>query len=259
MMQVAEYLDRIAYSGSTAPTWETLRELHRAHLMAVPFENLDIHLEVPIELSVPAFYDKIVHRLRGGFCYELNGLFAWLLEQLGYRVSLLSARVASAGSLSPEFDHLTLLVESDAQWIADVGFGEWSMEPLVMERFDDQQNGGGYSLIEEAGSWTVRKPIEGGWEPQYVFSLTPHSLEEFEARCRFHQTSPESHFTRKPVCSIATPDGRITLSGHRVIVSSGGRREEREVEGAEAYRSVLSKEFGVDLTRRDIDRLAATP
>src|SRR6188474_3001225 len=245
MMQVAEYLDRIAYSGSTAPTWETLRQLHRAHLMAVPFENLDIHLGVPIELSLPAFYEKIVRRLRGGFCYELNGLFGWLLEQLGFRVSLLSARVVSSGTLSPEFDHLTLLVESEARWIADVGFGEWSIEPLVIEAgFEHDQDGGGYSIVGEAGSWTVRKGNEGVWDPQYVFSLTPHRIEDFDARCRFHQSSPDSHFTRKPVCSLATPDGRITLSGKRLIVSSGGRREEREVEAAEAYRSVLSREFG---------------
>src|SRR3954447_25028309 len=105
-MEIDAYLKRIAYRGSREPTVETLRQLHRAHLLAVPFENLDIPLGNPIVLSVPSFYDKIVERRRGGFCYELNGLFAWLLEQLGFHVELLSAGVFSGNRPGPEFDHL---------------------------------------------------------------------------------------------------------------------------------------------------------
>ena len=110
-MRVDAYLGRIRYDGPTALTPETLRRIHRAHMVAVPFENLDIHLGIPIGLSVPAFYEKIVDRRRGGFCYELNGLFAWLLTELGWSVTILSARVASPGRLSPEFDHLLLLID----------------------------------------------------------------------------------------------------------------------------------------------------
>src|SRR6185436_18299602 len=104
-MHATTYLERIRYDGETTPSVETLRRIHRAHMLAVPFENLDIHLGIPIALSVPAFYEKIVDRKRGGFCYELNGLFAWLLAELGFSVTLLSARVFAAGRLSPEFDH----------------------------------------------------------------------------------------------------------------------------------------------------------
>jgi N-hydroxyarylamine O-acetyltransferase len=136
-MRVDAYLDRIGYHGSREPTAETLRQLQRAHLLAVPFDTLDILLGRPIVLSVPSFYDKIVSRRRGGFCYELNGLFGWLLEQLGFTVALLSARVLATSEPGPEFDHLVLLIETEESLIADVGFGDSFLEPL---RLDGQEN-----------------------------------------------------------------------------------------------------------------------
>jgi N-hydroxyarylamine O-acetyltransferase len=123
-MEVDEYLERISYSGSREPGVETLRQLHRAHMLSVPFENLDILLGYPIELSLPSLYDKIVRRRRGGFCYELNGLFGWLLEQLGFKIAMLSVRVFNGAKPGPEFDHLILLVELDEHMVADVGFGD---------------------------------------------------------------------------------------------------------------------------------------
>src|SRR6266540_1131840 len=105
-MDIQAYLCRIHYRGGLAPTAAILRELHRAHLLTVPFENLDIHLGRPILLDQEALFDKIVTRRRGGFCYELNGLFALLLRELGFDVTLLSAGVAHAdGGFGPEFDH----------------------------------------------------------------------------------------------------------------------------------------------------------
>src|SRR5689334_17036776 len=109
MLDIPTYLQRIAYRGSLQPTAATLRALHQAHMLAVPFENLDIHLGRPLLLDRPALFEKIVARRRGGFCYELNGLFAALLQALGFDVTMLSARVArTQGGFGPEFDHLTL-------------------------------------------------------------------------------------------------------------------------------------------------------
>src|SRR3954469_25022236 len=111
-MDVPAYLDRIQYRGSLDAHRETLRGLHLAHLLHVPFENLSIHAKEPIVLNDAALFEKIVTRRRGGFCYELNGLFGMLLSNLGFKVSKLSAQVANdAGQFSPEFDHMTLLVE----------------------------------------------------------------------------------------------------------------------------------------------------
>ena len=135
MMDIAAYLTRLGYTGPLDPNADTLRGLHRAHLQVAPFENLDIHLGRPIVLDEAALFDKIVHRRRGGFCYELNGLFAGLLRALGFSVDLLSARVSiGTGDFGPDFDHLVLRVHVDGGWLADVGFGDCFSEPL---RFDD--------------------------------------------------------------------------------------------------------------------------
>ena len=111
-MNIKTYLERIDYRGSLVPNVETLRALQLAHLLAVPFENLSIHAQQPIVLNDDALFEKIVGRRRGGFCYELNGLFAALLRALGFDVAMLSAGVAKDSSgFGPGFDHMTLRVE----------------------------------------------------------------------------------------------------------------------------------------------------
>jgi N-hydroxyarylamine O-acetyltransferase len=263
-MDVDTFLGRIGYSGPREPNAETLRQLHRAHMLAVPFENLDIHLGRPIVLSAPAFYDKIVRHRRGGFCYELNGLFAWLLEQLGFGVAMLSARVYDGVQPGPEFDHLVLLVDAlGDRMIADVGFGDSFLEPLRLDSAEEVvQQGSAYRLTRSGHDTILERRRGADWEPQYVFSLTPRQLGEFAAMCERQQTSPESVFTRKTVCSMATTDGRITLSNNRVITTVAGRRTEREIANEAEYRTLLAAHFGmvlseeplantVPLTRRD--------
>jgi N-hydroxyarylamine O-acetyltransferase len=218
-------------------------------LLAVPFENLDIPLGRPIELSVPAFYDKIVRRRRGGFCYELNGLFGWLLQQLGIGVTLLSARVYHLGEPGPDFEHALLLVEAGERLIADVGFGDSFIEPLPLEGTREMEQQGSVYRLGAEGSRRIlqRRQPAADWEPQFSFTLTPRRLAEFAAECRRLQTSPESPFTRKAVCSLPTPDGRITLSGGRLIRTARGRREEEPVAGTEEYRALLRTHFGIEL------------
>jgi len=256
-MEIDAYLKRIGYGGSRQPTAETLRQLHRAHLLAVPFENLDIPLGHPIVLSLPSFYDKIVRRRRGGFCYELNGLFGWLLEQLGFTVVMLSARVFEGAQPGPEFDHLVLLIEMEERLIADVGFGDSFLEPLRLDaEKEDVQQGSSYRLTGSDSERVLQRRRESEYESRYVFSLTPRRLAEFSAMCQRQQTSSESIFARKAVCSLATPDGRITLSNSRLIVTAGGRREEREIAGEQEYRTLLETHFGIDLGEEArVDRL----
>jgi N-hydroxyarylamine O-acetyltransferase len=247
-MNVDAYLARIAYGGSREPTAETLKQLHLAHLLSVPFENLDIHLGHPIGLSPASFYDKIVRRRRGGFCYELNGLFGWLLEQLGFAVVMLSARVYDGDQPGPEFDHLVLLVDAGERMIADVGFGDSFLEPLRFETgVEVVQRGSAYRLTGSGADRVLERRHDADWEPQYIFSLTPRRLTEFSAMCERQQTSSASHFTRKTVCSLATPDGRITLSNSRLITTAGGRRVERDIGNVDEYLTLLATHFGIDL------------
>ena len=143
------YLLRLGDRGPCEPTAGTLTRLHRAHMRTVPFENLDICFGVPIRLELPALYDKIVARRRGGFCYELNALFGWLLGTLGFRLELLSARVYDGGRPGREFDHLLLLVDLGDRWIADVGFGDSFVEPLPLDGGPVHQDGSDYRLVTE--------------------------------------------------------------------------------------------------------------
>ncbi|MEW5977875.1 MAG: arylamine N-acetyltransferase [Acidobacteriota bacterium] len=252
-MDPKEYLRRIGYDGPLTPTIPTLTQLHSAHLYAVPFENLDIPLGTPIQLSLPALFDKIVRRRRGGFCYELNSLFRWLLQEIGFEVQMLSGRVFNGSAPGPEFDHMLLQVDTERQFVADVGFGDSFIEPLVLSQEVQAQNADNFRLDKEGDEWVLfrRKP-GADWEPQYVFSLKPRQIEEFGEMCRFHQTSPESPFPAKSLCSLATHEGRVTLSNDRFIVTSRGHREEHAIAGPEEYRNLLRTHFGLELSN-DVD------
>jgi N-hydroxyarylamine O-acetyltransferase len=246
-MNVDAYLHRLHYSGPRAPTLETLRALHHAHLLAVPFENLDIHRHTPIRLDEARFFDKIVTRRRGGFCYELNGLFAWLLRQLGFNVTLLSARVTNANGYGPEFDHLVLLVRLNERWLADVGFGDSFREPLRLDDSRPQtQPFGRYRLSAEGEQWTmVELDADGQALDGYTFTLQPRQLAEFAAMCHWQQTAPESHFVQNRVCTLATPTGRVTVSGQRLITTTDGQRHERPIADDAGYVAILHEQFGI--------------
>ncbi len=249
-VDVDAYLARIGYRGPREPTAATLRTLHRAHMEAVPFENLDIHAGRPIVLEEGALFDKIVGRRRGGFCYELNGLFSALLRTLGFRVTRLSAGVLNEdGTFGPDFDHMTLLVELEDRWLADVGFGDSCREPLLLDEPGHQvRDGRVFRVAHDGRQGTMLIHRDGTRPPDgYRFDFDGHAFADYREMCHFHQTSPESPFTQKRLCSRATPTGRITLSGTRLIVTEGGTRRERQVTEAE-WRRALEEQFGIDPT-----------
>lgn len=252
------YLQRIGLKSAASVDIQTLKRLHRQHLYTVPFESLSIHLGEPVDLDEAALYDKIVRRRRGGFCYELNGLFAALLRELGYPVTLLSAGVARlGGKFGPEFDHLLLLVELDRRWMVDVGFGENFKLPLDLDEADAQIQGSkAYRILQNDGFHILQERSGAGrWNDSYRFSLRPRELGEFEGMCRHHQTSPESHFTRNRLCSLATPSGRKTLSGTRLIQTGrNGARRERAIADEGEYRRLLRELFSVRLPRDAVFR-----
>jgi N-hydroxyarylamine O-acetyltransferase len=248
-MNVAAYLRRINYDGATRPTAETLRNLHRAHLLAVPFENLDIHLGREIVLDAGRVFNKVVERRRGGFCYELNGAFAGLLCALGFDVRMLAAGVGRAdGSFGPLFDHMALLVQLDEPWLADVGFGEGFREPLRLDDEGEQAQAFGVYRIGRDGEWRVLERREAdAWPPEYRFTLQPYEYSDYDEMCRYHQTSPLSSFTQKRVCTLATAIGRVTLTNNRLITTTSDGRQERELAGELEIADVLREQFGVVL------------
>ena len=243
-MDIDAYLARIDYDGPRAATPDVLRSLHEHHLLSVPFENLDIHLGREIVADEQRILDKVVRQRRGGFCYELNGAFAALLRGLGFEVDLLSARVAHGdGTFGPEFDHMTLLVRAGGErWLADVGFGECFLHPLRLDERGEQRDPAGTFRIEQrdARDWL----LSSSGKPEYLFSLEPHALADYADRCHFSQTSPESSFTQKRVCTLATATGRITLRDDRLLITENGAKREEPVDD---WSAVLRTRFGVEL------------
>lgn len=249
-MDVSSYLQRINYDGPLTPSAETLRQLHLAHLLAVPFENLSIHRREPIVLDDAALFEKIVRRRRGGFCYELNGLFAALLRELGFNVTMLSAEVANdEGEFGEPFDHMTLMVTLEERWLADVGFGDSFREPLLLDEREPQIQGNAAFRIEETETHLLmsRRSENGDWQPQYRFTLVPYGYADYDEMCRFHQTSPRSHFTQKRICSRATIDGRVSLSEMRLITTGGRDRKEVELSSESQYAEALRDKFGITI------------
>ncbi len=262
---VRAYLDRIGLAGPVAPTAAALRELQRRHVLAVPFENLDIHLGNPIVLAEPALLAKIVDRRRGGFCYELNGAFAALLAALGYGVTLLAARVGGGDQVGIPYDHLALSVRTpepgpDAgPWLVDVGFGRFSRYPLRLDAGGDQADPVGRFEIGPAAA----DPDLGGWgdlqvwqdgEPQYRLETRARRLADFEAGCWWHQTSPRSHFTTSLTCSLPTEEGRLTLSGRRLIETVGEVRTEHDLGSDADVLAAYRVRFGIELAELPVVR-----
>ena len=251
-MNIKAYLERINYHGSLAPTAETLRQLQLAHLLAVPFENLSIHAQQPIVLADEALFTKIVERRRGGFCYEANGLFAALLRALGFDVRMLSAAVAQKeGGFGPDFDHMALMVSLAQRWLVDVGFGDSFREPLRLdERGEQSQGRRAYRILSDDTHLILMQcNDETDWQAQYRFTLQPHEYADYAEMCHYHQTSPQSHFTRARICSRATEAGRITLSEMRLITTSEqGGRQERTLMSQEEYTAILREQFGIVMT-----------
>jgi N-hydroxyarylamine O-acetyltransferase len=249
-MNLNKYLSRIGIAETDVrPDIETLKRLQYQHLLHVPFENLDIHWKRPIVLETDRFYEKIVESGRGGFCYELNGLFNDLLIAVGYHTHLISGRVYGPGKVpGPEFDHMAIVVMvGNEEYLADVGFGDFIAGPLKIDPSSEQVDREGIFIVRltEHGSFEVEKKDGDGWKPECLFGRNAHALSEFAGMCEFHQHSPESHFTKGKVCSILTADGRKTLTDTKFIVKSNGEKTEMDVGTEAEFDAILIREFNI--------------
>ena len=250
-MNRAAYLSRIGVNESDLTTdGATLRLLQRQHLLTIPFENLDIHWKRPIVLDTDRFYRKIIEEKRGGFCYELNGLFNELLLDLGYTTRLVSARVFNPikSEYGPEFDHMILVVTvGDAEYIADVGFGDFIAEPLLFApRVELADREGIFSIEQDdGGSFKILKKTGDGWVPECMFGDQARNLSEFAEMCDFQQYSPDSHFLKGKICSLMTGNGRKTLVDKNFILTTNGKKTETPVRTEEEFDRILRGEFGI--------------
>ena len=246
------YLRRIGIKNyNILPTLDNLKLLQKQHLLNIPFENLDIHLKRPIVLNNENFARKILEEKRGGFCYELNGLFYELLNEIGYKSRINSARVNNNnGGFGAEYDHLVIMTEiCGEEFLVDAGFGDFIVEPLKFILDVEQKDRNGTFLIRKFDDeyFEVVKKSDDKWKSEYIFKNLERGLPEFTEMCEFHQTSPESHFTRGKVCSIMTNEGRKTLTDGKFIETKNGKKNVIGVESEEQFREILIREFGIKI------------
>jgi N-hydroxyarylamine O-acetyltransferase len=251
--QLQEYLRRVKFSGEPRPDLDTLRRLHRGHLAAIPYENLDVQLGRPVGFDRAAIFDKLVRSRRGGWCFEMNGLLGWALEQIGFRVT----RVAGAVTRDVRGDssignHLALVVELDRLYLADVGFGDGLVEPAPIVAGSVRQDFFDYRF-EQVGAWWRFHNHPYGGAPTFDFQLSAPVADVLERQSDWLQTSPESGFVQNSVCQ-RFHDNRLSILRGKVLklVDEHGVTQ-RIVEDLADYRHVLDNEFDIDLP--EIDRL----
>ncbi|ANS41810.1 arylamine N-acetyltransferase family protein [Serratia inhibens] len=251
-MDRQRYLQHIGFAGIPQADLLTLQQLHRCHMLSVPFENLSIIYRQGIHLEEPALFNKIVERNRGGFCYELNRLFAALLKDIGFNVQFISGEIrARDGSFGAPFDHMALKVELDQPYLVDVGFGDSFLTPLKITTTEQQPQTSGTFHLEQEGETYYLERRNGDNRSHaktlYRFTLQAREPSEFDGMCHYHSTSPQSHFTQRLVCSRPTENGRVTLSENKLIVTEDHQRHESTLHSEDERRAALMRYFRIDL------------
>jgi N-hydroxyarylamine O-acetyltransferase len=232
-LDVEAYLARIGHLvslGELDPTVETLFALHRAHVLSIPFENLDILLGRPIRLDLQSLQSKLVHGRRGGYCFEHNALFAAALEQLGFEVTGLAARVRMGDDRSTPRTHMILLLDP-------IPFDD--LEPV-------RQGAWAFQLIDEGGVRVLRGLRSDGWLDLYAFTEEPQLPVDYEVANHFTSTWPRSPFVTKVVVQRSGLDERWMLIENELRVERPDATERWTLDSHEERLSILADRFGLD-------------
>lgn len=252
-IDLPRYLKRLNFRGEPKENLAVLSELQRLHLLNIPFENLDINAGKRIELNIAKIYTKIVENGRGGFCYELNGLFYELLKAIGFNVKMVSGRVFGRdGVYGREFDHLAIIAEiGEREYLVDVGFGKFSLEPIEMKLGVVLHDKLGDFQFDKYGDdygdyWRINEIVNGDLVPEYIFQLQPREFSVFSPMCEFHQTSPESHFTHGKLISKIIEGGRITLTNNQLKIAEGNEVKIIDL-AEEEFAEMLNKYFDIQI------------
>lgn len=261
-ISIPAYLARTGYTGSLAPTRETFVALHRAQAYSIPFENLDIHLGRPIGLDAASLSRKLLAEHRGGYCYELNGLFGQVLRQLGFTVTNLVGRNLIAGAPLRPRAHQLLLVEVDGQpWVADLGFGgNTLLEPIPLEVGPEHRMGFDTYRLQAAPqhNYHVQLLIDGQWQSLYTFTLDEAQPSDYQMMSYFYSNSPDSPFRQQRICARATPDYRATLVDRELkIRRADGRVTATVLADSAAYEAALNQYFGLRFSESQVSQLFA--
>jgi N-hydroxyarylamine O-acetyltransferase len=246
--KLAAYLERIGFYGTTRPDLETLRELQRTHVRAVPFENLDVQLHRPVGLDLDTCFDKIVRQRRGGWCFELNGLLDWALREIGFDVARTSAGVMREHLGDVQMgNHLCLLVRIDRLYLVDVGFGGSLSHPLPLEVSGHDHSPYHITLTDMGdGYWRFSERAHG--EPfSFDFFIGTADETRFAEKCSVLQTSLDSPFVQNLVVQRRTGDTHLSLQG-RVLTTLRKTGEEKiKLASVDEFVAALRDRFDLDV------------
>lgn len=244
------YLQRIGFNGTPIPTLECLCELTRCHLLAVPFENLDIfHGGLTPSLETEALFEKIVTRRRGGYCFELNGLFQKLLEAVGFSCCSSMARILLGRGYLPPFAHRVVIVFLDGKrYLCDVGYGGPApLCPIEIEsgKIQVSPNGIRYRLAENAGSMLLEAELDGNFQPLMSFSQTPRDPVDFLPLNAYCALSPYEPFQSRQMLYKIIPGGKCAVNGNLLRIKENGSVTESVLKNEEELRGALQTWFGI--------------
>ena len=244
-MNIQQYVTRFNASIPKEVSLTRLAELQGQHLQHIPFENLDVIRKVPIYLNLQSIFSKIVQDKRGGYCYELNGLFQSLLTALGYDSHLVAATVLRPNGQWAKADtHAAILVQLDQPYLVDVGFGAATpRSPIPLDGTEQTDINGTYKVMQaHDGTFDLIQVNELGIRTLYRFHTDKKSLVDFHEGCVFNQVAKESSFTHYDIVSCATKTGRITLTDRTLTVIDNGIQTTSEL-SAEEKVNVLQDVF----------------
>jgi N-hydroxyarylamine O-acetyltransferase len=247
-LDLSAYLKRIGYDDALQPDHATLSALHLAHASHIPFENIDVLLGRPILLDLDSLQAKLVSGRRGGYCFEHNLLFSAVLQEVGFSVTQLAARVRYRTTRLLPRTHMLLLVELDgARWLVDVGFGgEGLLRPVPIGNGEPtSQFAWTYRVVEEGRAWVAQSLRDGVWGDLYAFTFEPQLLPDYEMASYYTSTHPSSRFLQALTVQLPTPEVRHLLRGRELIADRGGEIESRIVSDEDELLQVLAETFGL--------------
>lgn len=254
-VDVAAYFDRIGFQGPAEPNAETVRALVAAHNGAIPFENLDPLMGIPVaDLSAAALTDKLVHRRRGGYCYEHNGLMGFVLEALGFGVERLAGRVVwlnPDGPLPAQTHHVLSVTapDVDGPLLVDVGFGGQTLtSPIRLEAGPVQETRHEpYRIRERGDGYQLEAEVRGEWQALYMFTTRPQPRIDLEVGSWYVSTHPKSFFVTGLTVALVTEDARYNMRGRNLAIHRAGGTEKIRFDTAADVLDALTDRFGIDL------------
>lgn len=255
-INLSAYMERIGIDHIPAPTEENLVMITRAHLEAVPFENLEVCIEGQVPSMEPeGLYHKVVEKRRGGWCFELNKLFYLLLTELGYTCRPVPSRIVHhrAGEVRAVSHRATVVEVNGRPWLCDVGFGGAGPKGAIRMDTTEVQTVGGDTFRVEinqdhyVGEYMVSRCDDGNWEQVLVFRDHGQWLEpDFTVLSTYYATWPGSPFKNKPVLFRCTPVGWISLTGNHMIRQEHKQKREEDLT-KQQIDVVIKEDFGLEL------------